>query len=344
MDLCADMLIQNAPPGTDLRIAHPCFCRILGFLPSNKAKNFDRWYNRWKVYPRLVEKLGSSPGFFHIVDHSYAHLANYLPSGRVGIYCHDLDAFQCILAPSKEHRPDWFRRMMGRVFEGFKKAKIVFCSTQVTRDKLASLGVWRHEAIKVVPYGIAKEFTSIGDCEAGNYILHVGSCIPRKRIDVMIDTFAQLSKSFTNLRFIQAGGSFSKEHQQQIFRLNLGSKLEQRRNLSRKDLARLYRGARCLLITSDSEGFGLPVIEALACGTRVVASDIPTLREVGGKDVSYCMPGNSIEFVEAISKQLSTKEDKSNLFVNKLWKETYDWKFHSKVIVDSYSKNLNEED
>jgi glycosyltransferase involved in cell wall biosynthesis len=338
MDLCADMLIRNSPHGTNLNLGLPPFKKILGFLPSKTAKNFDRLYNRWMVYPGKLEKLRSNPGFFHIVDHSYSHLANYLPNGRVGVYCHDLDAFQCILAPGKEYRPEWFRRMMSRVFEGFKKARIVFCSTEFTRNKLIKIGMWDSEMIKVVPYGIADEFTSVGQVEPGEYILHVGSCIPRKRIDVLIDTFSEISKGFKNLRLIQAGGFFSKEQQNQICRLNLGAKIEQRQNLTREDLARLYRGTRCLLVTSDSEGFGLPVIEGLACGAPVVASDIPTLREAGGKNVTFCQPGKVIEFVKVISNQLLTNMDKHNLPSSKFLRSDFNWKSHSKMIVDSYSK------
>jgi glycosyltransferase involved in cell wall biosynthesis len=57
-------------------------------------------------------------------------------------------------------------------------------------------------------------------------------------------------------------------------------------------LAALYRRAAMVLLPSDAEGFGLPLAEALACGTPVLASDIPALREVGADAVSYCPPNN----------------------------------------------------
>ena len=136
MDLCADMLLKHCPAGTEVVDSLPKYRKVLGWLPGKKTKNFDRWYNRWKVYPRHVETLWSGSGFFHLVDHSYAHLLNYLPEGRAGVYCHDLEAFRSILEPEREQRPAWFLKMMGRVFEGFKKAKVVFCSTETTRNRL----------------------------------------------------------------------------------------------------------------------------------------------------------------------------------------------------------------
>jgi glycosyltransferase involved in cell wall biosynthesis len=57
--------------------------------------------------------------------------------------------------------------------------------------------------------------------------------------------------------------------------------------MSREVLAAIYRHATLVLQPSDAEGFGLPVIEAMACGTPVVASDLPVLREVGGDAAAY---------------------------------------------------------
>ena len=58
--------------------------------------------------------------------------------------------------------------------------------------------------------------------------------------------------------------------------------------LDRSTLAAVYRRCALLLMPSEREGFGLPVLEALACGTPVVASDAPALREVGGYAAAYC--------------------------------------------------------
>lgn len=57
-------------------------------------------------------------------------------------------------------------------------------------------------------------------------------------------------------------------------------------------LAAIYSGARALVFPSDDEGFGLPPVEALACGTPVVASDLPVLREVLGERATFVEPGD----------------------------------------------------
>jgi glycosyltransferase involved in cell wall biosynthesis len=62
--------------------------------------------------------------------------------------------------------------------------------------------------------------------------------------------------------------------------------------VSDDDLAAIYSGARALVFPSDDEGFGLPTVEALACGTPVVASDIPVLREVLGDRATFVPVGD----------------------------------------------------
>jgi glycosyltransferase involved in cell wall biosynthesis len=336
MDLCADMLVRHAPSDTHFEVCQPAYQKRFGWLTGKRCENFDRWRNRWRVYPRFLKKLPPRDGFYHLVDHSYSHLLHYLPEGKVGVYCHDLDAFRSVLQPDQEPRPAWYRKMMGRVFEGFKKARIVFCNTHSTRNSVLSLGIWNDSEVIHAPLGVAEEFIPTGNHEPGDYLLHVGSCIPRKRIDLLLQVVAAVRKQIPAIRLIQAGGQFTSEQQALVGQLGLASVVEQRRGLSRLDLAKLYRGAKMLLVTSDAEGFGLPVIEALACGTTVLASDIPTLREAGGDGARYVSPGIVEEWsicVQEIWAQpiLAPSFEKKAAQAAK-----YSWGRHCQMIADGY--------
>ena len=70
--------------------------------------------------------------------------------------------------------------------------------------------------------------------------------------------------------------------------------------VSREILSAAYRRAHLLLQTSEAEGFGLPPIEAMACGCQVIASDLPVLREVGGTAAAYCAVGDIEAWKEAV--------------------------------------------
>src|SRR5262249_8639567 len=72
-------------------------------------------------------------------------------------------------------------------------------------------------------------------------------------------------------------------------------------------LAAVYRRASLLLLPSQREGFGLPLAEAMACGTVAVASDLPVLREVGGDAAEYCPVADTDEWVQKIVHLLSER-------------------------------------
>ena len=74
-------------------------------------------------------------------------------------------------------------------------------------------------------------------------------------------------------------------------------------------LASVYRRATLVLQPSEREGFGLPVAEALACGTPVVSSDIPALREAGGFGAIYCRVGDLDAWTAAVGTLLRERQD-----------------------------------
>ena len=79
--------------------------------------------------------------------------------------------------------------------------------------------------------------------------------------------------------------------------------------LERPELAAVYRRAALVLLPSEREGFGLPVVEAMACGTPVVASEIPSLIEVGGSALAYCQPADLTCWVSTVLQFLRRREE-----------------------------------
>ena len=79
--------------------------------------------------------------------------------------------------------------------------------------------------------------------------------------------------------------------------------------LDEADLRPVVAGASVLVLPSRDEGFGLPVLEAMAAGTPVVASDLPVLREVGGEHASYAAVGDAEAFAAALRQVLEAPGD-----------------------------------
>jgi glycosyltransferase involved in cell wall biosynthesis len=276
--------------------------------------NADRLINRFWDYPRYLKSIKGRFDLFHIVDHSYSQLALELPGNRVIIACHDIDSFRCLTNPLGDRRGRMFKAMAKRILEGFRKAARVTCDSQATRDEVIENGLIAPEKVAVIHNGVHPSCSVEPDAQADEEarrllgpprndsvdILHVGSSIKRKRIDVLLKVFANLRKEFPQARLIRVGGEFTAEQSELAKQLKLGGAIVILPFLERNILAAVYRRAALALQPSDGEGFGLPVIEAMACGLPVAASDISVLKEVGGDAAVYCPVAN----VSAWSEQV----------------------------------------
>jgi len=274
----------------------------------------DRLLFRFGDYPAIVRRLKFD--VFHIVDHSYSQLLHTLPRERTVVTCHDLDTFRSVLEPEKVRRGLAFRWMTRRILDGFRKAAHVACDSLATHDEIRKFDLIPPERLSVVPLGVhpacTPEPNERADAEAkrllggftGPALLHVGSTLPRKRIDLVLRIFAAAQKRHPDLRLIRVGGSFTKEQTVLAGTLKLDGLVFQLPFVEREVLAAVYRRAALVLLPSDAEGFGLPVAEAMACGTPVVASDLGVLRQVGGDAAAYCPIGDVEVWVEAVDRIL----------------------------------------
>jgi glycosyltransferase involved in cell wall biosynthesis len=327
MELVGAMLYEHlqrdhADTVDAIRLSPPLHRRFTRIRANGHFFNADRLVNRFWDYRRWLK--GQTQGFdlFHLVDHSYSQLLHDLPVGRTIVTCHDLDTFRCLIEPQSEPRSIAFRKMMTHVLNGFRKASLVVCDSVATRDELLTHSLIAPERLRVVPLGVhpscrpepdadadaeAKRLIDVGPADAIN-ILHVGSTIRRKRIDVLLEVFAGVRKEFPSARLIRVGGPFTPTQLKLVDRFDLEGSIVVLPHLSRDVLAAVYRYAHLVLLPSDGEGFGLPVIEAMACGTPVVASDLSVLREVGGKATRYCPVGDISSWIERVLASLTEKQ------------------------------------
>lgn len=309
MDLVADMLFDRLQrehsAAIEPSLVRPVLRRRAGRLPGGGRlpwlTGVDRVTNRLWDYPRLVAGFDGRFDLFHIVDHSYAQLVHRLPADRTIVTCHDLDTFRSVLEPELEPRSAPFRAMTRHILTGLRKAGHIACDSHATRDALVAKAGVAAERTTVVPNGPHPSCTpnaeASADLDAARQlgpradhtdILHVGSTISRKRIDVLLRVFHALRATRPNLRLVRVGGPFTAAQQALARELHVADAVVVLPVLDRSTLAAVYRRSAVVLMPSEREGFGLPVLEALACGTPVVASDLGAMREVGGYAATYC--------------------------------------------------------
>jgi glycosyltransferase involved in cell wall biosynthesis len=352
MDLVAEMLHRElcADPsaGLDAERLCPPFRRRAGHVPLigglRTAFSIDRMLNRYRDYPRFLRGRAGVFDLFHVCDHSYAQLVHGLPGPRTGVYCHDLDTFRCLLEPRRDPRPRWFRALARRTLRGLQQAAVVFHNSMETRRLVEQHGLIEPARLVFAPLGVAAEFTPAPEDkpppDGAPFLLHVGSCISRKRIDVLLDVFAAARRDHPDLRLVKVGGPWTPAQREQLARLGLAGAVDTRYGLARGDVAALYRAAALVLLPSEAEGFGLPVIEALACGAAVVASDLPVLREVGGPAAAYCPVGDVAAWADTVCRLLADPGLAPSRAVRLQQAQRYTWAGHARTIAAAYRRLL----
>lgn len=363
MDLVADMtyshLRSNPGSGFEVHQIRPAMVqRFEKWLPHNA----QRFCNRFWDYPSYLNRIRSEFDVFHIMDHSYAQMVHHLPAKRTLLTCHDLDLFRCLVAPEQEPRPAWFRQMARHVLNGFRKAARVLCVSTVTRDEVISHRLVPEERVVVLANGkhpsCVPTANAVADRTAEELLgpkvpdtlelLHVGNTLPRKRIDLLLKVIAGVRKMRPQVRLIRVGGALTEELTQLARELRVLDSIRTLPFLERDVLAAVYRRASLVLQTSDREGFGLPVVEALGCGTPVVASDIPVLREVGGVSVSYCPVGDIDYWVRNVDELLEESVSEPHLWSRRQeagirHSDDFSWGAHARRLEDLYRDVLREE-
>jgi glycosyltransferase involved in cell wall biosynthesis len=131
---------------------------------------------------------------------------------------------------------------------------------------------------------------------------------PRKDVGVLVDAFARgvAGKGLPHrLVLVGPGGWLAEQADLARAAEPLGGRVVFTGPVGRDGLRALYRGADLFALPSRHEGFGLPVVEAMAQATPVVASDLPVLREVGGPGARYLAPGDVVTWADAVNALLT---------------------------------------
>lgn len=180
--------------------------------------------------------------------------------------------------------------------------------------------------IEVVPIGVSRNFLSsvarassldpVGR-EPGSgpaLLLYIGQLIPRKGLHTLIDALPTVRDAGLSVRAVLVGkGHEEKSLRESVARRGLDDVVEFRERVAEEDLPALYRSADLFVFPSLQEGFGMVLIEAMACELPIVASSAPPIPEVAGDAGLYFRPGDSREMAEKIIQALRDRHLRSRL-------------------------------
>jgi len=220
--------------------------------------------------------------------------------------------------------PRWTREYSCRVVPRvLRAARRILAVSEFTASELeAVLGIAR-EKIRIVPNAVDAPFSPEGPRADGDYVLAVGTLEPRKNLVRAIDAASRLG---IELRVVGARGWGGVEAR--------GEHVHWLGEVSDEELARQYRGALCLVYPSLYEGFGIPVLEAMACGTAVVTSTGGATAEVSGAAAVLVDPLDAAAIAAGIEQAIARRDALRELGLERA--REFSWDESARLTVEAY--------
>ena len=293
-----------------LRTARPDYQLELVETPG------PRFAGRHLLLPRRVRR--SRPDAF------------FAPAGHLPLLATGVPAIVTVHDLAIYRRPEWFPPRQPLATQVVvprslrRAARLIAVSENTARDAVELFGIDRSR-IAVVHHGVSRRFKPDAgrlDLPAG-YILFVSTLEPRKNLPTLLEAWAGLAP---RPPLVVAGG-WGWRHEEIEARLAASPPgVHLIGAVDPENLPALYAGARLLAHPAWYEGFGLTVLEAMACGTPVVSSDSSALPEVGGDAVLYAPPSDPAAWRQALSRVLSAPALASDLSARGLERaRTFTW-------------------
>jgi glycosyltransferase involved in cell wall biosynthesis len=311
MDVYADGLIsglRQARPRWDIVEIIPSFSEYQGSALSRLGK----YYRRYRQFPRQVRRR-TDVDLFHIVDHSDGHLCYALGRTQrpVVVTCHDLiNYIQPENIRTQTSMPLVSTWVWRYAVQGIAQADhIITVSDHTAKDVMATFGV-EPARLTTAPNGVDSAFRPLPPkaiaAARSRYhlapdtlcLLNVGSNHPRKNMVAVLKALAVLRQQSLPVHLLKAGANFTDEQKNYLHQQNLTDCVAYVGKPNQTELVELYNAANVLLAPSLYEGFGITPLEAMACGTPVIASNATALPEAVG-DAGVLVAPNDIEGMAA---------------------------------------------
>lgn len=191
----------------------------------------------------------------------------------------------------------------------FRRCRAIICVSEYTRNEFLNWSGMSPSQVFTVHNGISRElFSAVDDFGLPfPYVLYPGNRRRHKNLDRLLEAFALSSLSRDGVRLVLTGNPEAKLRRKAA-RLGVERFLHFVGEVSDSDLARLYRGAKLLAFVSLYEGFGLPILEAMASGIPVLTSKVSAMPEVAGGAAVLVNPESTEEIAHALERLVSDEQ------------------------------------
>jgi glycosyltransferase involved in cell wall biosynthesis len=285
--------------------------RPLAGLAGVPARSVRAGYKPWRMAVWLGQLAGL--GFDRLLPgadlyHATEHLL--MPMRRVPTVLTVHDLIFRIFPQHHKRLNYWYLNATMPLY--CRRANAIIAVSQATRRDLVRLYGLDPAKITVVDEAAAPHFAPATPAQVAavraryhlpeRYVLHVGTIEPRKNLSRLLEAAHRLRQAGEDVRLVVVGnrGWLYEGFFQRLEELALGDAVQLAGYVPDADLPALYSAATLAAVPSLYEGFGLPVLEAMACGTPVVCSAASSLPEVGGDAARYFDPGDTPAMADAL--------------------------------------------
>ncbi len=288
-------------------------------LPGHvrQAKLWTPSHHRFESAALVAELAGRQLALLHSPD----FIPPFGGRFRSAITIHDLNFihFPRFLTPESA-------RYYGQIYRAVERADHIITDSNWTRDDVMDQLKVRPERVTTVHLASNPVYRPITDRREvrravasyglpADFIIFVGTLEPRKNVPTLLRAFRHLRNGGHDVHLAIVGrkGWLYDEIFSTLTELKVAEYVHFLENVPNEDLARLYNAARCLALPSHYEGFGLPPLEAMACGTPVVVSDRASLPEVVGDAGLLVDPDDPEALSAALAQVLGDSELRASL-------------------------------
>lgn len=285
-------------------------------------------------------------------DLALVHFPHYnlplIKPGHFVVTVHDLFPFQFPEIHSGL-LPRRVNQMLMR--NAIRRAERVITPSQATANAVKQSFPRSAGRVLAIPEAADDRFTSLRNPEAEvawqmrlgirpPYVFYLGQWKAYKNLPILLEAFARVRRTHPDSQLVVAGDDpRHPEVRQRAAALPEGSVVLPGR-LPESAVPDLYRGAAVVVLPSRAEGFGLPVIEAMACGVPVICSDLPVLREIADGVASFCDPNDPVAFAQAIGSILDAPGNASRRQLGIERARSFTWERAARQTVGAYEEAL----
>lgn len=325
---------RRFPPGLLNRIEYPLV------YSSRLVDGFTRRY----LYPSIVKRKQNPDHIHHITNQDLAFLLTKMELSRTVVTCYDLIPWVYY-----RNRSRYWKRNI----EGLRKAdRIITISKFSKEDIIRNAGV-PADRIDVIYCGVDRNvfyprrdrtaLDTLGIQPDARVLLYVGSEEPRKNLAVVLEAVSLVRKEIPTIMLLKVGSPGMSGSRKLITQLITKFHLEDRvffsGDISEEMLAKYYNASDLFIFPSLYEGFGLPIIEAMACGCPVIASNTTSIPEVVGDAGILVEPDDLHKITQSIIEIL-IKEEKRDFLIERGFSRViqFDWEEAKRNTIRVYER------